>query len=249
MDPLCRKAGDHKIAPQAFIVLLIVIALPIAWLTAEFGKRRPLRIALGLAAIASAMGVAYLVGHLSRLNYNAWYGSASKDLIDTTVTQIEDGNIDRVMTVLRRLNLDYQPTYENRAHYDELVNEAVSQMKGNHELQDTKWDTSPFTRDTWVGHWENDTGFWIVINHILGFDIVRSSDNMPKMTNIDCSDDFRIVTFTEGDRWRHELTLQNKYEATHVWHDLTNGSVWKADTLHKLRRATPEQRSLTQQNQ
>jgi len=128
---LCRKAGEPKITPQAVIILLIVIALPVAWLAAEFGKRRPLRIALGLAAIASAMGVAFLVGRLSRLNYNAWYGSASKDLIDTTVAQIEDGNIDRTMSVLRRLKLDYQPTYENRAHYDELVSEAVSQMKSD----------------------------------------------------------------------------------------------------------------------
>lgn len=56
-------------------------------------------------------------------------------------------------------------------------------------------------------------GFWIVINHILDFDIVRSGDSMPKMTNIAVSDDFRSLTFNEGDRWRHELTLNNKYEA------------------------------------
>lgn len=235
-------------APQALIVLLIVIALPIGWLASEFGKRRSLRIAMGIAAIASAMGVAYIVGHLSHLNYNAWYGAASKDLIETTVTQIEDGNIDRVMSVLRRLKLDYRPTYENRAHYDDLVNEAVTQMKDNQGLRGTKWDTSPFTRETWIGHWENDTGFWIVINHILDFDIVRSGDNMPKMTNVVMPDDCGSLTFTEGDRWRHELTLKNKYEATHVWRDLTNGSVWRTETLHKLRRATPEQRAFTQQN-
>jgi len=234
-------------APQAFVVLLIVVALPIAWLASEFGKRRPLRIVLGLAAITSSVGVAYLVGRLSHFNYNAWYGSVSKDLIDTTVSQIEDGNIDRVMNVLRRLNLDYQPTYENRAHYDELVKEAVSQMKGDLDLQGTKWDMSPFTRETWVGHWQNDTGFWIVINHILDFDIVRSGDNMPKMTNVVVSDDFTSITFTEGDQWRHELTLVNKYEASHVWRHLDNNSVWQTDTLHKLVRATPDQRAFTQQ--
>ncbi len=185
------------------------------------------------------MGVACLVGYLSRFNYNAWYGGASKDLIDTTITQLEDGKIDRVMSVLRRLNLDYQPTYENRAHYDELVNEAVSQMKADHDLQDTEWDTSPFTRDAWIGHWENDTGFWIVINHILELDIVRSGENMPKMTNVVVSDDFQSLTFTEGDRWRHELTFNNNYEATHAWRDLSNESVWQTDILHKLIRPTP----------
>ena len=188
------------------------------------------------------MGVAYLVGHLSRFNYNAWYGGASKDLIDTAVTEIEDGNIDRVVSVLRGLNLNYQPTYENRAHYDELVNEAVSQMKGHDALQ-PKWDAPPFTRETWLGHWENDTGFWIVVNETSGFDVVRSGENMPKMTNIVISDDSTTLTFTEGNRWRHELTLKNKYEATHVWRDLADNSVWQTDTLHRLRRAAPEQRA------
>ena len=229
-------------------MLLIVIALPIAWLASEFSKRRPVRITLGLAAIASAMSVAYLVGHISQFNYNTWYGGASKDLVDTTITEIEDGNIDRVMSVLRRLDLDYHPTYENRAHYDELVTQAVSQMKGDHDLENTKWDTSSFNRDTWIGHWENDTGFWIVINHLVGdYDIVRSGDNMPKMTDVDLSDDFKTLKFTEGDQWRHELTLNNKYEATHVWRNLANDNVWQTDILHKLIRPTPAQRAFTQQ--
>ena len=231
-------------APLAYFVLLILIALPIAWIASEFGKRRPLRIALGLAAIASAMGVAYIVGHTSKFNYNAWYGAASKNLVDTTIKEIEDGNIDRVMSVLRRLNLDYKPTYETRADYDELVNEAVSQMKGDHNLENTKFDTSLFNRDTWNGHWENNTGFWIVFSD---FFTVRSGDKNRNIANVEFSDDFKTLTYTEGDKWRHELTLKNKYEATHVSRDLTNGSVWQTDTLHKLIRATPAQRAFTQQ--
>ena len=195
------------------------------------------------------MGIAYLVGHLSHFNYNAWYGSASKDLVDTTISEIEDGNIDRVMSVLRGLNLEYHPTYENRAHYDELVNEAVSQMKGNHDLENTKWDTSPFSRDTWIGHWEDETGFWIVINHIIDFDIVRSGDNVSAMNNVVLSDDFKTLTFTEDDQSRHELTLTNKYEAIHVWRNLNNNSVWKTDKLHKLTRATTTQHEFAQQSE
>lgn len=229
------------------IVLLLVFALPIAWFASEFGKPRPIRIALGIAAISSAMGVAYIIGHMSRWNYNASYGGASKSLIETTVTQIEDGNIDRVMSVLRRLDLDYRPTYENRAHYDELVNEAVLQMQGDHDLSDTKWDTSPFTRETWLSHWESDTGFWMVISHVSEFEIVRSGDNPASMTNIEISDDFRSLTFTEGDDWKHELTLDNKYEARHVWRQQSDGRVWKTESLYRLRRATPQERAFTQQ--
>jgi hypothetical protein len=232
----------------AVIVLLIVVALPFAWFAAEFGERRSLRIGLGIAAIVSTMGVAYVLGELSRWNYDAWYGAASKSLVDTTVQEIEDGNVDRVVSVLRRLNLDYRPTYENRTHYDELVEAAVLQMTADSERPDPHWDTSPFARETWVGHWENDTSYWLVIDEFLDdLEIVRSGDNPPALTNIELSDDFRTLTFNEGDRWRHELTLHNKYEATHVWHDLTNNRVWRTETMYKLRRATPAQRAFTQQ--
>jgi hypothetical protein len=70
---------------------------------------------------------------------------------------------------------------------------------------------------------------------------------MPKMTDVQLSDDFKTLTFTEGDPWRRELTLDNKYEATHVWRRLADGSVWRTDTLHKLIRATATQRAFTQQ--
>ncbi len=227
----------------------MVTALPMAWLASEFGKRRALRIGLGLAAIGSTMGVAYLVGHFYRFNYNAWYGVATSDLINTTVGQIEDGNVDHVMTVLRRLKLDYQPTYEDRAHYDELVNKAVAEMKGERALDEGDKKLSPFTRETWLGHWENDTGFWIVISGGRDVDIVRSGDIRPKMSNVVFSEDFRKVTFVEGDRWRHALTLKNKYEATHVWRHLDDNRIFTTDTLHNLRRATPAERAFTQQRE
>jgi hypothetical protein len=244
-----QKTGTRPIAPLGYLILFLVIGLPMAWLAFEFSTRRGLRIAVGLAAVASAMGVAYIVDHLSQFNYNAWYGGASKDLVDTVISEVEDGNLDRVMSVLRRLNLDYQPTYQNRARYDELVNEAVTQMKGDHDLVNTKWDTSPFTRDTWVGHWEDDTGYWIVINWLGKFDIARSGDNMTAISDVSISDDRRNLAFAEGDRWRHELTLTDKCTATHVWLDLTDNSVWQINTIHKLRRATPAERAFTKQKE
>ncbi len=181
-------------------------------------------------------------------NYNAWYGSASKDLIDTTITQIEDGNIDHVMSVLRRLNLDYHPTYENRANYDELVKEAVSLMKGDFELQGTKWDTGPFTRETWLGHWQDDSNYWIVITQLADAGIVQSGENFPKIRDFVVSADFKKITFAGGDQWLHELRLVNKYEALHVWRHLNDGKVWKVNSLHKLIRATSAQRQFTQQS-
>ena len=64
-------------------------------------------------------------------NANAWYGTATKNLIDSTIEGIEKGKSEKVLTELRRLQQQYQPTYENRARYDVLVEETVERMKGD----------------------------------------------------------------------------------------------------------------------
>ena len=234
----------------AMFILLAVIGLPVAWLIAEFKLKRPVRITLGVLAILCSFGVAAIIGMLSELNYNAWYGSATKDLIDTTVNQIEDGQLDRVMTILRSLNRQYHPTYENRANYRELVEDATARMKGDVEISSGgAWNAPPFEHATWVGHWENDTGFWIVINDVgRPFDIIRSGYPRMKMETVSLSEDCRTLTFHEESRWRHTLTLINKYEAKHEWFDLEKQSVWQTDLLHRLIRPTPEQRTMTQQS-
>lgn len=91
---------------SAFGLLLITIfvTLPIAWLITEFRAKRPVRITFGILALLSSFSVAAFVCMLSRLKYNAWYGGATKDLVGTTIEQIEDGHLDRVLKVLRGLD-------------------------------------------------------------------------------------------------------------------------------------------------
>ncbi len=60
------------------LVLLLVVAAPIAWFASEFQDRRWLRLALGTLAILLSFGVAALVGWLERFNSNAWFGNATK---------------------------------------------------------------------------------------------------------------------------------------------------------------------------
>ena len=112
------------------IVLLIVllIVVPIGWLISEFQTRVWLRITLGIVALGMSYFVAFVVGSLTQLNYNAWYGSASGDLIDTVTANVEAGNVEVLLRELRRLKNEYHPTYENRANYDKLVNEFVDRM-------------------------------------------------------------------------------------------------------------------------
>lgn len=234
-------------APQALILLTVVVGLPIAWLRSEYSDRRGLRITLGGLAIASSVGVAMLFSMLGRFNYNAWYGGATKQLVDTTIVEIEDGNIDRVMSVLRQLKLDYEPTYENRAHYDELVAEAVEAMKSKTIHPGSRWDPPEFDRTTWVGHWDDGTGFWFVIQDgVDGLEIQRSGDDASPMQNVVLSEDGTSLTFSEGGAWKHELTLTSKYDARHVWRKPENGEVWQTGSIFKLVRARAGQRRFTE---
>lgn len=105
------------------LIVFLTIALPVAWIASEFQERRWLRILAGCAALSMSFLVASGVGMLERLNSNAWYGSASKELIDTTIAELERGNTDQLVAELKTLQASFDPTYENRAQYDKLVAE------------------------------------------------------------------------------------------------------------------------------
>jgi hypothetical protein len=111
------------------LILFLVVTALVAWLVSEFQERRWLRIASGTLAILLALGVAAFVEGLERLNSNAWFGHATKKLIDAEVTELEAGNKDRVLRSLKELQEQYAPTYENRARYDLLVEETLKKMR------------------------------------------------------------------------------------------------------------------------
>ena len=111
-----------------WLVVFLVVAVPLVWVISEFQSRIWLRIALGFAAIGMSYFVAFVVGSLTRLNYNAHYGTASAELIQTVIVNLEGGNEENLLRELKTLKAQYQPTYENRANYDGLVNDFVSQM-------------------------------------------------------------------------------------------------------------------------
>lgn len=115
------------------IILILAVALPAAWLMSEFQDWRWLRILLGVCSIALSYLIATTVGQLSRLNYNVWYGSASAQLIDTVIRNIEDGNEEALLRELRQLRADYEPTYENRANYDQLVEQFAARLNGERD--------------------------------------------------------------------------------------------------------------------
>lgn len=112
-----------------FFVLFCAIGLPVGWFISEFKSKRPVRIGLGIVSILLSFAVAWLVGTLQRLNYNAWYGAAAKDLVDAVVAKIELGDTDKVLAALKEFQSAYSPTYENRASFDKLAEDAAKRMK------------------------------------------------------------------------------------------------------------------------
>jgi hypothetical protein len=110
-------------------VLSIVLILPVAWLVAELYGSRWQRITLGILAILSSFAVAWLVGSLQMFSANAWFGNATKELVNTTVSELERGRTDQVLASLKQLQTHYRPTYDTRSRYDEMVHQAVKQMK------------------------------------------------------------------------------------------------------------------------
>lgn len=110
------------------LILVLTITLPIVWLASEFQERRWVRIVAGIAAISTSLLVATGIGSLAHLSANAWYGGASKNLIDTTIEEIERGETERLLEELKLLQEQFQPTYENRARYDKLIEEFMSRL-------------------------------------------------------------------------------------------------------------------------
>jgi hypothetical protein len=237
-------------SPLGSLLFALIVGLPILWLVSEFRWGRPARIILGvLAMVVTTVCLSALYSIFTNFGYNSWYGSATKDLIQSSLIQIEDGHLDRVLQAWRGLNSQYWPTYENRADYQKLAAEATARIRGEKPIEPgSRWDVPVLGRRTWVGHWENDTGYWIVI-HDGGreMSIYRSGKPETTMQFVSVSEDFRVLKFKEDNLWLHTLTLKNKYEATHEWFDMDKQAVWSIDSLHKLRRATEEEKRMTQQ--
>lgn len=232
------------------LLILVIIALPVVWLVAEFKASRGVRIGLGACAFACAIIFTYgLATLLSTLNYNATFGRATKSLVETSIAQIEDGHLDLVLKAWRALDAQYRPTYENRGGYQGLVESATRAMGGEPaNPESSAWDIGPFNAKTWIGHWEDDFGFWILINDLdRPFDVTRSGAAPVRMHSVTVTEDHRVLKFKEGERFLHTLTIKNKYEASHEWFNLEQQKVWRTDSLHKLRRASDAEKAVTQQ--
>jgi hypothetical protein len=80
-------------------LLLIIVALipPLAWIVFEFRRNAVARRICGALTIASACLIGWGAGMLQQLNYNAWYGQASKRLLEGVAATLPPGSPERKM--------------------------------------------------------------------------------------------------------------------------------------------------------
>jgi len=111
------------------LLLIITAALPIAWLIADFKASPIVRRVLGVITILWSFGVAALAGSLQMFDANVYFTTASKDLLSASIEQIKAGKIDSVLRAWEKADDKFHPTYENHAQYQQIVNDAVAEMK------------------------------------------------------------------------------------------------------------------------
>lgn len=117
--------------------MLVGPVLAVAWFISEFKGSTRLRLTLGILAIITLTIVGCLATLIiNQLNYNAWYGFATKELVDQTIEGIESNRTDIVLSELKRFQSEYHPTYENRAQYVPLVEETTKRMKEGFQQED-----------------------------------------------------------------------------------------------------------------
>lgn len=114
---------------QIIILLIITATLPIAWLIAEFRASVAVRRTLGVTTILWSFGVAAMVGTLQNFNANSYFTAATKDLLETSVQHLRAGKTEAVLREWARANDEFSPTYENRARYKQIVEQAIEGMK------------------------------------------------------------------------------------------------------------------------
>lgn len=113
------------------LILLLGIStmLPVAWMLAEFKAGPGIRRLLGMVTLLWSFGVASLAGCLRDFDANVYFTGATKDLLTASVEQLKAGKAEAVLREWSRAGAEFNPTYENRANYRQIVDQTIAGMK------------------------------------------------------------------------------------------------------------------------
>ena len=224
-------------APHA-IPAIVILLLMATWLVSEFRAQRSIRMLLGLLVMVPCLLWATLAGFTSELEMNMWFGGATRDLIHESVEQLEQGNVDHVTTVFRGLSEQYEPTYEYRANYDVLVNEAVARLRGDVAITPgDAWDVPASRKKIWAGYWEGeDHDVWMVITggDYRALRVVWHDHPGTPVEEMSLSEDETVMTFLNRIGVEYTLTLTGPREVTLSRAGSGYGAPGKPVRLHKF---------------
>lgn len=116
----------------ALVVILVILGLPVAWLASEWkSSSKALRCTLGILSILCFWGIAFLAVQPIRLNYNAWYSVASRELLVAVVEKLEMGETEMVLDELKAMLEKFHAGYESE-NYDVLARAAAERIRSGH---------------------------------------------------------------------------------------------------------------------
>lgn len=113
------------------ILLFMILGFPVGWLISELKNYdRISRITRGILAIISIILISIAFNIIDRLNYSTNYAIASRYLVEVTITQLEQGNTENVLSSFNKLRNEFHiqggTPFEE---YDKRVREAVFAME------------------------------------------------------------------------------------------------------------------------
>jgi hypothetical protein len=91
------------------IPLLVTVILPLLWLIAEFRAQKTFRMALGVLAFLCALAMVFLMSWVTKMSLLQRHSGSVHTLLDATISELEDGRVERTLYLLRDLNGGYKP--------------------------------------------------------------------------------------------------------------------------------------------
>lgn len=96
---------------------------------------------------------------------------------------------------------------------------------------------SDFSESTWIGTWEDGTGYWIEIRMSPeGLKITRSGFETKNLQILSLSHKNKILRYKEtrpGISYQHTLILKDAETLSDEWKIVSSGIIWKRSILKK----------------
>lgn len=217
------------------IPLLVTVILPLFWLIAEFKAQKTFRMALGIIAFVCALVMIFLMSWITKIEILSPTAESLHKFIETVSDKLEDGNIQKTLSILKVYDAQYDKTTSAQEKYLSELENIPAKLKANEPAYLPEDQNATFSKETWNGLWSNDRTNWFYISpNYANYDIFKDGKPPVTMIKVSVSEDFTLLSFQDSDKFRHTLKLHNKYQAEHECYDLLNKKIITNETITKF---------------